>query len=42
MRGASNHGVGDDEHSCAVDGARQRKWHNGKEPYECTWKEGES
>ena len=42
MRGASNHGVGDDEHSCAVDGARQRKWHNGKEPYDCTWKEGES
>jgi hypothetical protein len=33
--------VGDDEHSWSVDGARQLKWHNGKERYECTWKQGD-
>ena len=41
VRGASNDGVGDNEHSWAVDGARQLKWHNGKERYECTWKQGD-
>ena len=41
VRGASSDGVGDDEHSWAVDGARQLKWHNGKERYECTWKQGD-
>ena len=41
MRGASSDGVGDDEHSWSVDGARQLKWHNGKERYECTWKQGD-
>ena len=37
----SIYGVGDDEHSWAVDGARQLKWQNGQEPYACTWKEGD-
>ena len=41
VRGASSNGVGDDEHSWAVDGARNRKWHNGNESYECTWKVGD-
>ena len=41
LRGASNYGVGDNEHSWAVDGARQLKFHNGEEPYECTWKQGD-
>jgi hypothetical protein len=41
VRGASSDGVGDDEHSWAVDGARQLKWHNGEERYECTWKQGD-
>ncbi len=39
--GASSDGVGDNEHSWAVDGARQLKWHNGEERYECTWKQGD-
>jgi solute carrier family 25 (adenine nucleotide translocator) protein 4/5/6/31 len=39
--GASNNGVGDDAHSWAVDGARQRKWHHAGEPYECTWQTGD-
>ena len=38
---ASGEGAGDDEHSWAVDGARQRKWHNGEETYPCTWKLGD-
>ena len=41
MHGASSFGVGDDRHSWAVDGARQLKWQNGKEPYECTWQAGD-
>ena len=39
--GASNNGVGDDAHSWAVDGARQRRWHHAGEPYECTWQTGD-
>jgi hypothetical protein len=39
--GFSNDGVGDDQHSWAVDGARQLKWHNGEDPCECAWKEGD-
>ena len=39
--GASEEGVGDDEHSWAVDGARQCKWHNGNEAYPCTWNVGD-
>ena len=31
VRGAAHNGVGDDEHSWAVDGARQRKWHQEEE-----------
>ena len=38
---ASGEGVGDNEHSWAVDGARQLKWHNGEEIYPCTWKVGD-
>ena len=41
MHGASSFDVGDDRHSWAVDGARQLKWQNGKEPYECTWQAGD-
>ena len=39
--GYTSVGVGDDEHSWAVDGARQLKWHNGTTAYACTWKEGD-
>ena len=42
--GATGDGVGDDEHSWAVDGARQLKWHKGRKgttAYACTWKEGD-
>ena len=39
--GKSNQGVGDDAHSWSVDGARQRKWHNGEDAlYQCSWKDG--
>ena len=43
VRGASSDGVGDNEHSWAVDGGRQIKLHNGrlKETYEYTWKQGD-
>merc|ERR1712216_75905 len=35
-------GVGDDAHSWAVDGQRQRKWHiSGEEKYPCTWNAGD-
>jgi hypothetical protein len=39
VRGAFN-GVGDDEHTWAVDCARQLRWHNGKVPNELRWKQG--
>ena len=39
--GYSSKGVGDDSHSWSVDGARLCKWHNGKETYPCTFKEGD-
>jgi hypothetical protein len=40
---SSKYGVGDDQHSWAVDGGRQIKLHNGrlKETYEYTWKQGD-
>ena len=41
VRGSSGGGVGDDEYSWAVDGARQLRWHNGKSEYTCFWKEGD-
>jgi hypothetical protein len=41
MRGATDDGVGDDAHSWAVDGARQLKWHNGTEAWECIWQDGD-
>ena len=31
----------DDAHSWAVDGTRQRKWHNDGETYACTWQAGD-
>ena len=34
VRGATGDGVGDDEHSWAVDGARQLKWHSKKQEEE--------
>ena len=39
--GASGEGVGDDAHSWAVDGTRQRKWHNGSKAWECKWQDGD-
>jgi len=39
--GASCNGVGDDAHSWAVDGTRQRKWHNGSKAWECKWQDGD-
>jgi len=41
VRGASNDGVGACRRSWAVDGARQLKFHNGKERYECMWNQGD-
>jgi len=39
--GASGEGLGDDAHSWAVDGTRQRKWHNGEKEWECKWQDGD-
>jgi hypothetical protein len=39
--GASGEGLGDDAHSWAVDGTRQRKWHNGEKAWECKWQDGD-
>ena len=37
----SSDGVGDNEESWAVDGARKFKWHDGTAAYECEWKVGD-
>ena len=34
-------GVGDDNQSWGIDGARRLKWHNGKAPYEMSWYRGD-
>ena len=41
VRSYTSDGVDDDEHLWAVDGVREVKFHEGKVPYECTWKEGD-
>jgi hypothetical protein len=42
VRGASGGCVGDDEHSWAVDGQKQRAKHKEEwKPYECKWKTGD-
>jgi hypothetical protein len=42
VRGASGGGVGDDEHSWAVDGKNQRAYHKGqRKAYACKWKTGD-
>ena len=39
--GGSGEGVGDDAHSWAVDGTRQRKWQNGDQVWKCKWQDGD-
>jgi hypothetical protein len=41
VEGFSSNGVGDDSKSWGVDGSRNLKWHNGRQQWPCTWKEGD-
>jgi hypothetical protein len=34
-------GLGDDAHSWAVDGTRQRQWHKGQKAWKCKWRIGD-